>query len=181
MMKMWINTIYFKWNRKSSKEPPKNTTWTWITEGFHLYYFKVFLSLNIFSPKPQRAVCPVQLKLSFQFSSGYSSSDQFSSIHFNSVCFTWKWLTLLTATSYLLSVSCTPTGLLLHHQQHHLQGEREATLVCAMLKRRHKGWQEFGVCKGNNSFFFFSLCLSECHQTAVIWKPHISKKSTFKE
>ena len=108
-----------------------------MSEGFHLDHFKVFLCLNILSPKPQRAAaCPVQPKLSSQFSSGHSSSDQFSSIQFNSVCFTWEWLTLLTARSHLLSIACAPTGLMFH-----LQGDREA----------EEDLQDSGVWKCNNS------------------------------
>lgn len=147
---------------------------------FHLYYFKVFLCLNIFPPKPQRAVCPVQLRLSFQFNSGGSSSDQFSSIHFNSLCFTWKWLLLLTASSCLLSLSvlllaCYTTAA-------SPARTKRSNVSVYVVKKRTQGQTRL-KCKGNNSFFFifFSLTLSSCHQTAVIGKPHISKKSTFEE
>lgn len=112
------------WVRKPQKQE------ACMTEGFHLYYFKVFLCLTM------RAVCPVQLKPSFQFSSGHSGLDQFSSIQFNSVCFTWKWLTPLTAGSHLLFISCAPTGLKLHHQPSPTGRQRSDVSVCVSLRER---------------------------------------------
>lgn len=68
------------WNRKSSEGNPGNSSDSnSITEGFHFYYFKVILSLKT-SEVP--CVCPVRLRLSFQFSAGYSSSHRFTLIHF---------------------------------------------------------------------------------------------------
>lgn len=120
-----------------------------------------------FSPqkKPQSAaVCRVRLRLSFQFSPGYSSSDQFSMIPFNSVCFTWKRLTLLTGSSRGPSVCCSPTGSMLHH-----------VCVCWEKDIRTDTAQ---VCVNVKPLPFF---LSSSNQTTVIWKPHISRKSAFEE
>lgn len=111
-----------------------------MTEGFHLYYFKVFLCLTM------RAVCPVQLKPSFQFSSGHSGLDQFSSIQFNSVCFTWKWLTPLTAGSHLLFISCAPTGLKLHHQPSPTGRQRSDVSVCVCVCVAERKTSKTQVC-----------------------------------
>lgn len=68
------------WNRKSSEGNPGNSSDSnSITEGFHFYYFKVILSLKT---SEVLCVCPVRLRLSFQFSAGYSSSHRFTLIHF---------------------------------------------------------------------------------------------------
>lgn len=120
-----------------------------------------------FSPqkKPQSAaVCRVRLRLSFQFSPGYSSSDQFSMIPFNSVCFTWKRLTLLTGSSRGPSVCCSPTGSMLHH-----------VCVCWEKDIRTDTAQ---VCVNVKTLPF---SLSSSNQTTVIWKPHISRKPAFEE
>lgn len=75
-----------------------------MTVSFHLYYFKVFFLLTFFSSEPQRAVsCLSETILSVQF-----RSFQFSLIQFNTVCFTWKWLTLLTVDSHSLC-KCSQT------------------------------------------------------------------------
>lgn len=133
-------------NRKSSKGNPGNSSNSNnITEGFHFYYFKVILRLKtsevLCVSCPSEAFVSVQLRL-----------FQFTSVHFNSLCFTWKWLTQGAASSYLLSSSWTPTGVLLHHQQLHLQPKEKQSQcvcmsVCASVKRNYKSRQDIGVGK----------------------------------
>lgn len=142
------------WNRKSSKGNPGNSSDSNnITEGFHFYYFKVILSLKtsevLCVSRPSEAFVSVQFRL-----------FQFTSVHFNSLCFTWKWLTRQTASSYLLSGSWTPTGVLLHHQQLHLQPkEKQSQCVCVHVwKEITRADKTLVWAKSDSSlapFFFF--------------------------
>ena len=81
---MCKNTIY----RKGT--PPKKKTGVDDRRFSSVLYEGI--SLPTASNLTEQCVCPVQPRPSFQSSSGHSSSDQFSLIRFNSVCFTWKWL-----------------------------------------------------------------------------------------